>query len=301
MGISKHVSPNDDPLLRQFDINADKNLLYDRLERIMEIDPLFLAALEEARTGTDAHAQEAADMHAARTLVERMRAVNQFVAVDGEALNALTRIYGRTREALRDGGDIGSILRAVHYPALRRWMAGVYPRELAEGLRGSPRIGRVACSEYSPETQLAALRLDPRALAQPVLDVGCGDGAALARHLRGLGIEAFGMDRRIADPGPWLTEADWMDYRFAPGTWGTIVSHMAFSNHMLYALRYEPARRDRCAGKYSEILASLAPGGSFHYSPGLPLFEKDLPGGRYTVESHPVFAGVCASSVTRKA
>jgi hypothetical protein len=292
------VDPSEDPLLRQFDINADKNLLYDRLERIMEIDPLFLAALEESRAGGDA-LDEAAE-HAARTLVERMHGVNQFVTVNRESLDALTGIYRRTWEALRGGGDIGATLRAVHYPALRRWISGVYPREISEGLRRSPLIGRVTCSEYSPEVQLAALRLDPGSLPQPVLDVGCGSRAALVRHLRGMGIEAFGMDRLVSEPEPWLEEADWLEHRFAPDAWGTILSNMAFSNHCLYALRFEPERRELYAEKYREILASLMPGGGFHYAPSLPLFERDLPGGRYTVQSRPVYAEVSAAVVTRR-
>jgi hypothetical protein len=294
------VNPTEDPLLRQLDINTDKNLLYDGLDRIMEIDPLFLAALEDARTGADAPALEVSAEHAARTLVERMHAVNQFVTVDGAALGALTDIYRRTWEALRSGGDIGATLRRMHYPALRHWIAGVYPKEIAEGLRHTPLVGKVTCSEYSPETQLAALRLDPLSLAQPILDVGCGSGAALVRHLRGLGMEAFGMDRRIAEPESWLQEADWLNYRFLPGSWGTVVSNMAFSNHCLYALRFEPERRELYEVKYREILASLTPGGSFHYAPSVPLFEGDLPAGQYTVLTVPVHAEVCASRVTKK-
>jgi hypothetical protein len=290
------MDPADERIRRQLDLNADKNLLFKDLEEVMEIDPLFLAALEEsvAAAAPAPSAEAAADM-----LVERVHRINQFVTVDAAARERLTGVYRQTWEAMRRGGDASGILREVHYPSIRRWAASVYPREMAEALAASPGIGRVACGEYSAETQLAVLRLDPAAIAGPLLDIGCGREATLVRRLRAMGVDAHGVDRDADAEEPWLARGDWLDLAPRPGAWGTVVSHLAFTNHLAYVERFEPGRLPRYEQVFGLILESLAPGGCFHYAPSLPRLERALPRDRFALCTHAVRAGVGAAVVRR--
>ena len=69
-----------------------------------------------------------------------------------------------------------------------------------------------------------------------MIDVGCGSQANLVTYFRALGIEAYGIDRHLETHKPYLDQVDWFDYDFEAGRWGTIVSHMSFTNHLNYAL-----------------------------------------------------------------
>ena len=63
-------------------------------------------------------------------------------------------------------------------------------------------------------------------------------GPVEVAHLRGLGLQAFGIDRLVV-PSEHLAEADWLEYRFPAATWGTIISHLAFSNHFIFHHLYK--------------------------------------------------------------
>jgi len=47
---------------------------------------------------------------------------------------------------------------------------------------------------------------------------------------------------------------------------GSIVSNMAFTNHLNYAYRHDVSQLEPYLLKMKEILAALAPGGSFYYA-----------------------------------
>ena len=134
--------------------------------------------------------------------------------------------------------------------------------------------------EYSPEKQCRILSIDPQELPIPVLDVGCGNEGLLVKYLRNLGIEAYGIDR-IAAGNAGLFNSDWFEFRFEKRYWGTVISHMSFSNHFLFHHLHPHGRPEIYAKRYMDILESLKHGGSFRYAPGLPFIERFLPDADY--------------------
>ncbi|GAK57364.1 methyltransferase type 11 [Candidatus Vecturithrix granuli] len=138
------------------------------------------------------------------------------------------------------------------------------------------------CEEYSEHLQWELFGLDYATLQEPVLDLGCGQHGRFVHFLRSQGIEAYGIDR-ICHPMPFLTETDWFQFHYQPETWGTILSHLAFSNHFLFQHAYKHGTPERCARLFMTILAALKPDGTFHYTPGLPFFEPLLPSSTYEI------------------
>lgn len=104
-------------------------------------------------------------------------------------------------------------------------------------------------------------------------------------YLRSLGIEAYGVDRVPEIHEPYVKQADWFDYHFEPNSWGTIVAHMSFTNHLRYAYLNDVSQLEHYLLKMKEITESLAVGGSFHYAPALPFIEDRLPSEIYRVQS----------------
>jgi hypothetical protein len=143
------------------------------------------------------------------------------------------------------------------------------------------------CAEYSVTLQLRVLALEPAALAEPILDLGCGASASLIRELRRLGKDAHGLDRaRSTEPGVRL--GDWLDFDLGRGRWGTVLSHMGFSNHFVHHHLRSGESAARYARRYMDVLAALRPQGLFAYAPGLPFLERLLPRERYALSRHPV-------------
>ena len=169
--------------------------------------------------------------------------------------------------------DLEQFVRALHDPA---------------GLR------EVVCSEYSPELQLAILHLAADQLADPVLDIGCGAHGQLVHYLRQRGKAVLGIDRAPADDA-YLIPADWFDFPLDTAAWGTVISHMAFSNHFLHHHLNPQGQAESYAQRYMAILNALKPGGQFIYTPGLPFIENLLPADQYRVERYPIPGAVPAA------
>jgi hypothetical protein len=291
-------------LRRQIARNGDKNLLHDGIQDFMEMDPLFLACLEELLEGSAPvrrDRQEEMVSIAARSLVERLYALNQYMQVSEGQRRALEQIYSDTWSRIMDTRDIPGVLKSFHYPGLRNWAMQFWPDSLRTALRFRVRLGRIPNEEYPAELQLKLLRIDFSRMKQPVLDLGCGKHASLVRYLRSRKVIAFGVDRGLEATAEYLGEADWLFYRYEPRTWGTVISNLAFSNHYAYIDRYEPGKAATYKMKYKEILESLEPGGSFIYAPGVESLEAEVDRNRYGMEEwviHPPYRGV---KVTRGA
>ncbi len=285
----------------QLRLNRSGNLLHARAELLLGLDPEFTAVLEELVSGAAVLPDPAAMAAlAASALIERVHAVNQFIRVDGTARKDLEEIYISSWTALKRSADVEGTLRASHYPALRAWLTGLYPRRLARELSAAPRVGAVSCAEYSAELQIRVLGLEIRALKEPILDIGCGRSASLVTWLRAQGFDARGIDRAVDSPAPWLLEADWLEHEYAPEAWGTIVSNLAFSNHYIFTQTWDPARAPAYEAAFDRILRSLSPSGSLHYAPGAPGLEARAAPPRYEVIRRPVSAGSYAVVITRK-
>lgn len=208
-------------------------------------------------------------------LLRWLRRRNQFVQLDAAALGELEAIAGRAR---------AGVLAALHAGPVRgplTRVAATLRAELAEFVRAQlgdePR--EVQCSEYSPTLQLAVLGLTTEGLREPVLDIGCGPAAALVHTLRAAGLAAEGIDREApAD----MTVADWLQHDYGVDRWGTVVSHLGFSLHLLHHHLAGRAAAFVHAEVYMRILRSLRIGGQFVYAPGLPFLERMLPRAQYT-------------------
>jgi len=297
------LSRLDDALQRQIDLNQTRNVLHTRLGQTIEIDPEFLAVLEElcAKDGqafSEAALQDAISF-ASKTLMKRMISINQFLQIDDEKTHDLENIYLHTWKRIIKTRDIPSTLRNHHYPALTRWMSGLYPEHFIEQLKSSPAIGHVVCEEYSAELQARLLGIDIQTFKQPLLDIGCGNSAGFVRYLRTFQKQAYGFDRRIENEESFLQQSNWLDYRFEPGAWGTIVSHMAFTNHFIHVFHHDKTQLNLYGRKFNEILGSLAAGGSFHYAPGLPFIEQGIDPEKYQVEQLVVIKGISTTRITR--
>ncbi len=110
------------------------------------------------------------------------------------------------------------------------------------------------CEEYSSDCNGTCWDWIRRHYQEkPVLDLGCSQHGRFVHFLRSQGIEAYGIDR-LCDPMPFLTET-LFHFHYQSETWGTIFSHLAFSNHFFQHV-YKPGAPERCARLFMTILAA---------------------------------------------
>ncbi len=220
---------------------------------------------------------------------------NQFIVMGGGERDNLVAVYEKFLCDFRDAlllsprkdtlaGKLEEVL-ATHQIDLIELGNDLIAANVGPGF-GS---GEAICSEYSPALQLDILKIRPDEMLDPILDLGCGEKGSLVHYLRDRGKLAFGVDR-LVHAGPHLARADWLDYPLRQRHWGTIISHMAFSNHFLHHHLRRNGHPERYARRYMEVLRSLRPGGSFIYAPGMPFMEDLLPEDDYYVSRFPLFA-----------
>ncbi len=215
------------------------------------------------------------------------------------------------RECVRDNQFITlstAAYRAVHarYVDLIRSIQGIvaegHPEEaiipivrshrahligiIGEEREGEERSIIVPCAEYSAPFQAQILRIEPSGLEEPVLDVGCGAEARLVRFLEHSGLAAYGVDQYLKAE-PHIFTANWLEFDFIPHAWGSVISHMAFSNHFKRCLALGTDERDAYGRKYLEILDSLREGGRFIYTPALQGMEENLDQNYFEVTRYP--------------
>ena len=222
---------------------------------------------------------------------------NQFLALDDGStaqLGALgLHLVGDARVALGaalDQGDLRARL-GEQLTSHRAALAGFVRTRLGD------QPCDVACGHYSPALQLEVLGLADAALADPVLDIGCGFGAELVQALRSRGHDARGIDRDV--PATLGTSIDWLRFVYGVDRWGTVISHLGFSLHFLHHhLAGQPSAYTH-AEVYMQVLRSLAPGGVFAYAPGLPFIEAMLPRDRYRLTRVPLPAAHLTPTLRR--
>lgn len=143
------------------------------------------------------------------------------------------------------------------------------------------------CSEYSPELQINILGIDLNELKDPIIDLGCGTNALLVEYLREKGFKAIGVDR-IVKPKPYLFPYSWDEFPFPSSFFGTVISHMAFTNHFVFQHNSSTAEPEKYARIFMKVLHALRKGGKFIYAPGVPFFEEYLPIDEYFISSFPI-------------
>jgi hypothetical protein len=226
---------------------------------------------------------------------------NQFIHLTSQDEEAFRRVYRAFLEGMRQmlisedkdafeslEHKMGCLLRE-HFADLRAFMSTFLEDGSPSSLGEQIIFQQTICQEYSPELQLRILGIHPQCLVQPILDVGCGASSRLVEHLRVMGLQAVGVDRSVRQDDH-LIRADWLQLSWAPGTWGTIISHMAFSNHFIFQHMYRRGIPENYARYYAAMLSALKPGGSLYYAPGLPFIERFLSPAEYTITRRSIAA-----------
>jgi hypothetical protein len=227
-----------------------------------------------------------------RGLVRWLQQRNQFLQVDPRGARELDGLCGAAL------AEVAALLATAPAPSaiadgLRAVIDRLRPRLAAfvhARLGAAPRD--VVCGHYAPSLQLEVLGLAPdgdgdhaAALADPILDIGCGADAALVRFLRAAGRDAVGIDRDA--PADVATAADWLTYAYGADRWATLISHLGFSLHFLHHHHRAAPAAAAYARTYMAMLRSLRVGGRFAYAPALPFLEPLLPPA-YRVERVPL-------------
>ena len=92
---------------------------------------------------------------------------------------------------------------------------------------------------------------------------------------------------------------DWFEYPFEDASWGTIISNMAFTNHLNYAYLYDASQYEKYLLKMRRIIESLTTNGRYHYAPGVPFVENNFDQKRYKVDRERTINDIFVSIVTK--
>ncbi len=239
----------------------------------------ILESMDEFTKASDQELASLVEYAKDKTMAEFCR-VNQYYSVDATLQRNLETIYLflfdeiRTRKRHPTDDATGDMAQR-HFLRLRHVLKQTNP--FAETLYSidSRFLEPVPCFEYSPSLQRDVLGIDINDLTEPVLDIGCGKEARLVEFLRSRGIETYGMDRFV-EPSPYLIRTSWLEFDFQSDRWGTVLSHLGFSNHFRHHHHRGDGDYVRYAQTYLSILSSLKIGGRFHYTPGLEFIEQHL-------------------------
>lgn len=299
------MQPIETLIKQQLNVNKSKNLLFENIKQIMDIEPGFLAGLEKLlNSNTGGKSQSVhPEIHSftAKELVKRLYAINPYLQINRQQVEKLETIYRQTWQMMKKTGNIKTTLKEFHYPELSRWLAWLYPEKFRNFLKEPIEIGQVTYGEYSAELQVELLGIDITHIKQPVIDIGCGSHANLVMFLCSLGIEAYGIDRYLEVNEQYLEQVDWFEYYFKPNWWGTIIANMSFTNHVNYAYRHDISQVEQYLLKTKEIIESLSIGGRFYYAPSIPFIEKKLSIIEYKVEREQKVNDIFGSIVIRMA
>ena len=273
-----------DNIEKQFEFNLNKNLLFGEKTDHLKFSPETLYAIEEIDSIDGSSERQLIDYLTNRTY-QIFCSLNQYYTFDKTALDSLKNIYAKLFINLRKREFQIDLLAQKHYLELRNWLITSNSFAVKMYLSKGTIIKTVPCSEYDPEFQLNIMQLDIDQIKEPLLDIGCGEKGNLVTYLKQHNIEAFGFDR-FASESLFLFKSDWFEFNFDNDKWGTIISHLGFSNHF----RHHHSRIDgnyiSYTKKYLEILNSLKKGGSFHYSPDLPFIEQYLDVHKYHITKY---------------
>lgn len=288
---------------RQFERNTDVNLLGpatpsplpESVEALQQDRDVLSAALDVTTPKGRRNGSLVADHMTAR-MIEVLSDVNQYVSLDEAERESLRRIYahfvgemGLLLDSAVGTKKLESAFRTLqkeHFERLSRFLTTIRDARLFSNLWDAPALDRVPSAQYSPELQLGVLGLSISDMVPPVLDIGCGREAGLVVYLQKHGIEAVGIDRCAPHRVGTCIRSDWLEFHYGKGRWGTVLSHMAFSNHFCHHHLRTDGKWFVYARTYSAILESITEGGLFAYAPAVSFVEAVLPAARFEVRSH---------------
>ncbi len=215
--------------------------------------------------------------------------LNQYAEINDEIINKINALYynfvNEVFNKLRLNQAINlewiNILVIEHQVRLREILGEI--DELKIFSKDKKYLDPIPCSEYSAVFQLEILNINVEKICEPVLDVGCGSSAKLVHYLRAQGIKAYGIDRSIEKKSSYLIETDWFEFKMKPNYWGTIISHLSFTNHFKRNHFKKNGNHIIYARRYMDLLNSLKLGGSFFYTPDLAFIEQFLTSDLYDI------------------
>lgn len=266
---------------KQFTFSQGRNLFHSGSIKESHFIPGTLNAIEKLAE-LDAVSENVLIDYTTNRALEEFCSMNQYYTFDAQSKKSLRNLYTGLFSAIRNNPSELASLAEWHITNLKNWLSETNPFAAKLYESKAEIIEPVACSEYSPELQINILHIEAEQFTEPVLDIGCGKHGKLVNYLRGLGIEAFGIDRFVKD-GLYLTNSDWMTFEYGTKKWGTITSNLGFSNHFNHHHLRNDGSFIAYAKKYMDILNSLKLGGSFHYAPDLPFIEQYLDTEKYLV------------------
>ncbi|WP_438431645.1 class I SAM-dependent methyltransferase [Gorillibacterium sp. sgz500922] len=287
-------------LENQFELNRNRSLFFRKADGgpVLELSRQTLRMLTEQTDEVAAYLNDGLAtgaytrlvQHVAAKTLARFMEADQFLSFAPDDRVRLVGLYdlflmqlhrALSRPDLREEASLRR-LAAEHYVRLSRFLIESNGEEAVRTFAASPKLTAVPCAEYSSRFQFEMMDLEAADLIEPILDLGCGQHANLVHALRSQGMEAYGMDRS-ADDAPYLLRGEWLEAAFPLNRWGTILSHMAFSNHAVHHFLRSDGKHEAYVRKYMEILRSLKVGGKFIYTPGIPFLEE-------LVRQNPAFA-----------
>ncbi len=213
--------------------------------------------------------------------------VNQYYSFDENAKVSLKECYRFLFDRMIkiNENDISEELKRLakdHLKNLNNWLLQTNPFAEKMYREAEAVINAVPCAEYSADFQIDLMGIKLSDIVEPVLDIGCGKEANLIKYLRGRNIEAFGFDR-FENNYPYCETADWLEYNYGSGKWGTIISNLGFTNHFVHHHYRIDGNFEAYAKTYMRILNSLKRGGKFYYSPGVSFIENYLDERNYKI------------------
>lgn len=250
---------------KQIEFNSRKNIFADKEGLFVFIKETIDAISGINQLDTDAE-NILIDYTLAKSLEEFCR-VNQYYSFNTQSKNELRGIYADLFKKIRKREIPIAEISENHYQQLQYWLIKCNPFAEKIYAGNNYQLEAIACSEYSPELQIAVLGIDLKHIKQPVLDIGCGTQGNLVNFLNNQNIEAYGFDRfTIADAN--LTNSDWLEIAYAK--------------------------------TYMAILQSLKKGGSFYYAPDLAFIEIYLDKRAYHIENRMISGNDFKASIITK-
>lgn len=231
--------------------------------------------------------------------IEEFCRVNQYYSFNSQSKKDLRNIYSELFKEIRARKSSSEDISGSHYARLKLWLKASNPFAEKIYAKAEEEIPPVACSEYTPELQINILHIDFATLVEPVLDVGCGSRGLFVNYLRERGIEAYGIDR-FRFSSPWFQTYDWLEYDYGIDKWGTVISHLGFTNHFYHHNLRDDGNYIGYGKTYMAILFSLKKGGCFHYAPDLPFIEQYLDNKKFALEKHEIAGYDILASIIKR-
>jgi len=273
---------------QQIDFNSGKNLLANDIKKSLQFIDGTESLINSLRN-MDVESEELLINFLTDESLQEFCRVNQYFSFNSASVNELKTIYTNLNKKIKaiDSQAVQTSLDELsneHYRNLCDWLVKTNTFAGQMYAENEEYAQPVACSEYAPDLQLDLLQIELQNLKEPILDVGCGREMNLVNYLRDNGFKAWGIDR-FDNNNPYYIKSDWLEYNFEPGSWGTIISNLGFSNHFIHHNLRTDGNYREYAQKYMEILAALSNSGSFYYAPSLPFIEKHLNKQTYCCET----------------